>query len=122
MATFYMKEVGKREWKSLPDDIDLAEFGLKWLNENAFKDSDGGYSYRLEFWRDGVTTFIYGTFDGYDAACGLEGGLNDYLYGTLEEVNAYFGKNAVRPYAYPPHRDFLLLGSYGQPGGMQYLG
>ena len=89
--TTYVCADDNRKWKPLGDDVDLKEWAKNALHDQAGLDSDGGYYAYFEFWRDGVRTYAFAEYDGWDRHYQLEGDLNDWRYGTREEVIAYFG-------------------------------
>lgn len=107
MATFYMWDYGK--WIELPDDTNLRDWARWRLKQEAYRDSDGGWSTTIEFWKDGVRTYAYAYFNGWMGSP-HDGAMSDFDYGTAQHIFKQYDVK-VRPYRYAPDRDWLLIGS-----------
>ena len=116
MTTFYCADDNKK-WKSLDDSVDLKDFAYKHLRDQAGLDSYSGYYAFYEFWRDGVRTYGYAEYDCWDKDYDMEGDMNAFAYGSLEEVKKRFGDdgmflNRLTPNPFDPARDYINLSSY----------
>lgn len=110
MATYYCYD-GSTDWKPLDDSVDLKEFALNKLKEESHRDSDGGYFYYIEFWRDGVSTFAFSEYDGCDSRFNMDGAMSLFEYGTLEDIHAVDGyrNKYVKANPYSPDRDYIRI-------------
>ena len=115
--TTYVSADDNRKWKPLDDSTDLRKWAEEHLLEQSGLDSDGGYYAYYEFWRDGVRTYAYAEYDGWDRYYGLEGEMNDWCYGTREEVIAHFGGGRSEHMRVndDPSRDWIMVNRmYGE--------